>query len=387
MADVCVFEDLDRARAFRDLRLKAGESPKDLWEPKSLPIVVSEGARLRQKPDSARIFRPYYPIAYARIIEGLDFIISQRIDAINLSLGPEVGDELADDDPLVFAVEECLRRGVIVVVAAGNCGPKNDTMQPLAKIGGVISVGAVGPDRAVLSVSSRGPEGGFGPTVVSFGLPEVTFIKEGWKTPVPATSYAAPRVTRVAVVVLKAMQLVWTSYEKISTASWDKGTRPLPLSVIGFADTGIDPRGLPPLPERVGEHLYSQGEFVSFATDDRQRHWFEKVHETFQSCPMMGVTLYTVRHAIEMIATPLPLFQRHEVGAGFVALNECQTFLTTLTPTRFIQLFNPGDAGAELAKEHADLDLELGPLWDTNYADMIIEYFYSGHRLVVAKVY
>jgi len=101
---------------------------------------------------------------------------------------------------------------------------------------------------------------------------------------------------------------------------------------------------------------------------------------------MMDISLYTVLHALEIIATPLPSFQRHEVGAGLVSLRECHKFLTTLTPTRFIKLFSPGDAGTEFARANTDLDVELGPLWDLSYVNMITEYFYDGHRLIIAKI-
>lgn len=385
MAESCfvtVFDDLDSAKAFRNLLLKENKLPDDLWEFWSLPIIISELSRLPLRPDSARIFGQAYPIAYARIIQGLDFLISEKVDAINLSLCP---DDLAEDDPLAFAVEQCLNIPVFIVVAAGNAGPSNNAMQPLAKIPGVISVGAVDDRNVLLPLSSRGPEGGDGPTVVSYGRPEVIYIKEGWGPVSSATSFAAPKVTRVYVVILKAMQLLWTNYQKIRNSSWDNRTTPLPLSKIGFADTGIDPDGLPPLPERVAEHLRSNGEFVSFTTDQRQRDWFEKVHETFHSCPMMDVTTFTVRHALETIATPLPYF-RHEVGAGVVSFKECYAFLKTLTPTRFIQLFSPFEAGTECAKENANLDAKLGPLWDLDYVNTIIEFFYYGARLVVAKV-
>jgi hypothetical protein len=247
-------------------------------------------------------------------------------------------------------------------------------------------VGVVGNDNALLPKSSRGQVGGFGPTVVSYGMPEVVFIKQGWRSPTPATSYAAPRVSRIAVVLIKAMQLLWTSFQKISQSSWDDRTTPLPLSILGFADTGVDPGGLPPLPDRVAEHLRSKGEWVSFAAGERERCWFEKLHERFHECPMMGVTLHTVTHALETLAQPLPPYRRHEVGAGLVSLKECREFLSRLTPGRFIRLFSPGDEGAELAKKHVDLDHEIGPLWDLNWVGTIFEFFHDGLRLAVAKV-
>jgi hypothetical protein len=382
-ADVYIFEDLDLARAFQNLVLKEGKFVKELWEFKSLPIIMTEPSRHPQKHESAPIVRRDYPISYARIIKGLDFLISEKVDAINLSLGPE---ELTQNDPLEFAVEQCLQSGIFVIVAAGNYGPGNNTMQPLARIPGVISVGAVGDDKVLLPKSSRGPEGGFGPTVVSYGRPDVISIKEGWDSPMLATSYAAPRVTRIVVVILKAMQLLWANYEKISNSSWDNQTTPLPLSILGFADTGIDPKAITPLPDRVAEHLRSKGEFVRFSTDDRQRQWFEKVYERFHSCSMMDISLYSVMHAIEIMAKPLPAFRPHEVGAGLVSLKECHEFLTKLTPTRFIQIFSPGDQGNEFAKKNVDLDEVIGPLWDLNYVNMIIEFFYDGARLAVAKV-
>jgi subtilisin family serine protease len=63
------------------------------------------------------------------VIRALQFVVENRerlhIDIVNLSLGHPVL-EPADSDPLVMAVEQAVRSGLIVVVSAGNYGRPAD---------------------------------------------------------------------------------------------------------------------------------------------------------------------------------------------------------------------------------------------------------------------
>ncbi|MFZ4771990.1 MAG: S8 family serine peptidase [Ferruginibacter sp.] len=382
LCNVLVFDDLESAAEFRSQLPKEDEFSDEIWEFKSLPIVA-----FRELPNSVKNFIKNYPKVYARIIGGLDFCIFNKVDAINLSIGPSVGNDLdLQHDPLVLAIEKCLSEGIIIVTAAGNAGPYNDTLAPLAKIPSVISVGAVDHNEVLLPISSRGQEGGLGPTVVSHGSPGVVFIKTGRADPMPSTSFATPKVTKVAIVMMRTLQLLWGNYKKIDDLTWDGFTTPLTIPIMGLLDTGVDGSLCPPLPDQVADHLSTNGEFVSFPADDRQRRWFERVHEVCHSYPMVGFNSSVLRQALETIATPLPSHEKHEVGAGLVDYSQCIEFLSTITPSKFIRLFCPSDYGAEIAQENAYLDNELGNLWDLSYVQMLMLFFYDGCRLIVAKV-
>lgn len=128
------------------------------------------------------------------VVRALEFIVANRksaapgairIDIINLSLGHPIY-EPASTDPLVRAVEQAVRAGIVVITAAGNFG-----IAPNGKVGyagitspgnapSAITVGAIdtrrteqaGDDR-VAAFSSRGPtwfDGFAKPDVVAPGV-------------------------------------------------------------------------------------------------------------------------------------------------------------------------------------------------------------------------
>ncbi len=93
------------------------------------------------------------------------------IDIMNLSLS--IGnDSAAPPKELVPTIGKAIADGVIVIVAAGNCGPKAGTMNRLAQLKGIISVGSASWDGSRLSkFSSRGKhnQSNSGPTLVAPG--------------------------------------------------------------------------------------------------------------------------------------------------------------------------------------------------------------------------
>ena len=108
------------------------------------------------------------------VLRALEFAVENReklkIDVINLSLGHPIY-ESPDTDPLVRAVEDAVRAGIIVVASAGNYGMNQETGETgyagIASPGNapsVITVGAMDmhdtanrSDDTVAPYSSRGP--------------------------------------------------------------------------------------------------------------------------------------------------------------------------------------------------------------------------------------
>lgn len=108
------------------------------------------------------------------VIAALEFAIANRttlgIDVINLSLGHPIY-EPAAEDPLVLAVENAVRAGIVVVIAAGNYGSSLETGElayagiaspanaPSAiTVGAFTMLGTVNRlDDQLASYSSRGP--------------------------------------------------------------------------------------------------------------------------------------------------------------------------------------------------------------------------------------
>jgi len=82
----------------------------------------------------------------AAILQAIDDAVADGMDIINLSLGDDFAARL-EDDPLVAAVEEAVKAGVLVVCAAGNNGPDFGTVSSPATAPSAITVGATRNDR------------------------------------------------------------------------------------------------------------------------------------------------------------------------------------------------------------------------------------------------
>jgi serine protease AprX len=99
----------------------------------------------------------------SKVLSGLEMVADQDVDVLNLSLSTESPLPPAAD-PLSLALERLWRRGVTVVVAAGNDGPDWGTVtspgnDPVVLTVGAVDEGALDGDRtddSVATFSSRG---------------------------------------------------------------------------------------------------------------------------------------------------------------------------------------------------------------------------------------
>jgi serine protease AprX len=95
------------------------------------------------------------------LIGGFDYAITHQnlynIRVITNSWG--TNDDFFVDDPVNVATKRCYDRGIVVLFAAGNAGPDEDTHNPYAKAPWVISVAAGQKDGKLASFSSRGTRG------------------------------------------------------------------------------------------------------------------------------------------------------------------------------------------------------------------------------------
>jgi len=87
------------------------------------------------------------------VIEAIEWCLDQGVDVINLSLGTST-----QTASLQRAVDAASRAGVLMVAAAGNAGPEDNTVVYPAAYDTVIAVGAVDQENLVPGFSSRGPE-------------------------------------------------------------------------------------------------------------------------------------------------------------------------------------------------------------------------------------
>ena len=85
------------------------------------------------------------------IISGLDYVVNNGMQVVNLSLGTP-----SDVESFQEAIRQTVAAGVTVVVAAGNSGPGEETVLYPAKYSEVVAVAAVDVNNQLTSWSSRG---------------------------------------------------------------------------------------------------------------------------------------------------------------------------------------------------------------------------------------
>jgi len=151
------------------------------------------------------------------IIMGLEWVAAKKntynITVTNLSLGsigPSDG-----KDALSLACDRLVDEGIVVVVAAGNFGPKPYTVGTPAAAEKVIAVGAVDRSMNIASFSSRGPtlDDRFKPDICAVGvsvtagsLPYFKYPEKEWMIyrAVSGTSAAAPMIAGAAALIRQA---------------------------------------------------------------------------------------------------------------------------------------------------------------------------------------
>jgi len=162
------------------------------------------------------------------ILAGMQWVIDNKdrfnIRIMSLSLGSEaVGN--AYNDPLAVAAGSVWSRGITVIAAAGNSGPKNGTITTPGVNNKIITVGAVDDKRTVdvkddtiADFSSRGPVGKLGikPDVVAPGVDIISLnadknyisgtrpivLRERYRK-MSGTSVATPIVSGAAALLLE----------------------------------------------------------------------------------------------------------------------------------------------------------------------------------------
>src|SRR5262249_18630785 len=90
------------------------------------------------------------------VISAIEFVTANKValgvDVINLSLGHPIL-ESATTDPLVAAVENAIRAGIVVAVAAGNYG-----MNPTADLPGYAGIVSPGNAPSAITIGSFNPK-------------------------------------------------------------------------------------------------------------------------------------------------------------------------------------------------------------------------------------
>jgi hypothetical protein len=333
-----------------------------------------------------------FPDAYLKLLLGIDFCISHDIDALNLSVGPDTNEPFDPNSPFQIATRTAYERGIPVIVAAGNRGPAQGTLRPLAQAPWVIAVGATDTDGRLLESSSRGTPGGACPTVVSDGTPGplAAPAERQWPEWKAGTSFAAPMVGHVVLWVQVCLRLILGNLSDQQADRWSAFSHPLRFPIAGVVDTGVSPRHLPPFSPLAAYYLNQGQVSVRIGRGEQERQWYAQVVEALRRAGVacqVSAEPDVVKRAIELLARPLAGYQPYEVGAGFVSDEEALAFFSALTPRRWLQLFCPHALDRLSPQTLGQLDSDLGPLWPAHAVQATRELFGGGVRFVVAKVY
>jgi subtilisin family serine protease len=127
------------------------------------------------------------------IIEGIQWSVTNNMDVINMSLG--TSSDLQSFHDAVIAAKNA---GIVVVAAAGNSGPGDNTVLYPGKYPEAITVSALNSSNNIASFSSRGPE----VDLAAPGQSIYSTYRSGGYATLSGTSMAAPHVAGAAALVL-----------------------------------------------------------------------------------------------------------------------------------------------------------------------------------------
>lgn len=132
------------------------------------------------------------------------------IDIFSMSFGdPNANNNYTPDDPLCKEIDDATNNGLLFVIAAGNSGPGNKTINWPGIANRSICVGASDNNEHIASFSSRGPIEWnesiiIKPDVVAPGIEIRSTYLDGWFATKSGTSMATPHVAGATALILQA---------------------------------------------------------------------------------------------------------------------------------------------------------------------------------------
>ncbi|MRG86485.1 S8 family serine peptidase [Salinibacillus xinjiangensis] len=274
-------------------------------------------------------------------IGGFDYAITHQqeydIRVITNSWGSS-GD-FDPNNPVNIASKKAYDRGIVVLFAAGNSGPGENTHNPYAKAPWVISVAAGEKDGTLADFSSRGTKGVGG-----------TFEMDGkeweWKD--------QPTITAPGVDIISTRALA-----------------PVSSLAIDVDATGIEPAYVP---------YYTTMSGTSMATP----HVAGIVSLMLEANPQLSPD--EVKQLIQETATNMPGYESWEVGAGYVnAYSAVDAALNGNSYGETVNLLSTFNSDVETAVDRRPFTVDYNPVTlasDNQYEFEVAE----GLSNIVAKV-
>jgi subtilisin family serine protease len=173
-------------------------------------IIVGNGTTNGVAPNAkllnAKVLNDAGSGTMSSVIAGINWAIDQNVRLINLSLGATTHDA---DTPLNLAIQDAINRGIIVVVAAGNCGGCGacNGFSGITMPGNTpqaITVGAVDSSNSHACFSSgESLPSGLKPDLVAPGVAISSSLPNGSTGTKSGTSMATPFVTGSLALALQ----------------------------------------------------------------------------------------------------------------------------------------------------------------------------------------
>lgn len=318
---------------------------------------------------------------YTKFLEYFDQLcllpeeMGARCLVVNLSASPGPY-PFSEAEPMNLATRSAAEKGFAIVVAAGNEGPGENTLNPWSVAPWVIGVGAAdrwgkelwvnssvgrpgdqlyhptvvapGKDVPVLIAPSSHRERLHGTTVTSVVLSAVKGAGEDLQS---GTSLATPLVARVCWYVIKFIDALYITdrlLKKISESGTIDSSDAMWLS------------GIEPLPRLLSElKAHAVGYTLTFSP-------------------------FVVRQIIEKMARPMKGYAVYQVGAGFVDDDVAESYLTQFGVRDFLQFFGDGKVDSTFANK---LDKPFGPLIPSGIITDIVEQVRKQSRVVDCSIY
>jgi serine protease AprX len=151
----------------------------------------------------------------SQVVAAVDWVIRNKrrynIRVLNLSLGAHA-EKGYQEDPISRIAEEAWKRGIVVCAAAGNEGPKYETINTPGINPSIITVGNINdrdtiprPDDKLADTSSRGPtiDELLKPDILAPGTNIVSLKPGGGYISYSGTSMATPMVSGASAILLQ----------------------------------------------------------------------------------------------------------------------------------------------------------------------------------------
>ncbi len=180
------------------------------------------------------------------ILKGIEYAANSDANVISMSLGSNEHSQAVED-----MVNKAVENGKIVVVAAGNSGPGEETIGCPSDNPNVITVGATDKSDKIASFSSRGPnrDGSVKPDVTAPGKDIISTRAYGimdnkaidkYYLKMSGTSMAAPMVSgSIALLVQKDPKLTPRDAKKILEISSDQEGKSRPNNDYGYGRVNV----------------------------------------------------------------------------------------------------------------------------------------------------